>query len=100
MVWKVLAFLFDKFVETAYPSELNHMLFLPLHKKGPKDNPDNYHGISLIHPLGHLFSKIVTACLESDECAARAACQSGFHTFYRVEDNCLILQTAIELAHI
>ena len=76
------------------------MLFLPLHKKGPKDNPDNYCGISLIHPLGRLFSKIVTARLESDERAARAACQSGFHTFYRVEDNCLILQTAIELAHI
>ena len=76
------------------------MLFLPLHKKGPKDNPDNYRGISLIHPLGRLFSKIVTARLESDERTARAACQSGFRTFYRVEDNCLILQTAIELAHI
>ena len=99
-MWKVLAFLFDKFVETAYPSELNHMLFLPLHKKGPKENPDNYHRILLIHPLGHLFSKIVTAHLEIDECAAQAVCQSGFHTFYRVEDNCLILQTAIKLAHI
>ena len=70
MVWKVLAFLFDKFVETAYPSELNHMLFLPLHKKGVKDSPDNYRGISLIHPLGRLFSKIVTACLESNGRAA------------------------------
>ena len=76
------------------------MLFLPLHKKGPKDNLDNYCGISLIHLLGCLFSKIVTACLESDEHTARAVCQSGFRIFYSVEDNCLILQTAIELAHI
>ena len=48
------------------------MLLLPLHKKGDKSDPDNYRGISLIHPLGRLFCKTVTNRLETDPNAKRA----------------------------
>ena len=74
LVWHVLALLFNQFVKDSYPAALNRMLFVPLHKKGPKQDPDNYRGISLIHPIGRLFSKAVTNRLEMDNKATRAAC--------------------------
>ena len=78
-LWHMLALLFNHCVANSYPQRLNQMLLLPLHKKGAKNNPDNYLGISLIHPIGRLFSKVVTNRLESDNHATRAACQLGFH---------------------
>ena len=75
------------------------MLLMPLYKsKGDKTDCNNYRGISLICPLGRLFAKVVLQRLESDPAAVRAICQAGFRSGHKVEDNCLILQTAIELA--
>ena len=97
-LWEVLACLFNHFVTSSYPLRLNSMLLMPLHKKGDVRACDNYRGISLMHPLGRLFSKVVVARLERSPAATRAECQAGFRSRYRLEDNCLILQTAFELA--
>ena len=49
------------------------MLLLLLHtKKGDKSDLDNYIGISIIHPLGHLFCKTITNRLEADPNAMQA----------------------------
>ena len=74
------------------------MLMLPLHKKGDMAACDNYRGISLMHPLGRLFSKIITARLLRDPAARRAEGQAGFKARYRIEDHCLVLGTALERA--
>lgn len=70
--WDVVALLFNAFVDQGYPADLNRMLLLPLHKKGDEAACDNYRGISLMHPLGRLFSKVVTARLLRDPGAVRA----------------------------
>ena len=71
---------------------------MPLHKKGDKASCDNYCGISLIHPLGHLCAKVLEYRLLGDSNATWAISQLGFCTDYHIEDNCVILQTGIELA--
>lgn len=48
------------------------MLFMLLHKKGDVVDCDNDQDISLMYPLGRLFSKVVTN--ERDPCATRAKC--------------------------
>ena len=72
VLWEVVATLFNAFVDTGYPTALNNMLFMPLHKKGDETQCDNYRGIALMHPLGRLFSKVVTARLVADPHATRA----------------------------
>ena len=48
------------------------MLFMPVYKRGDASDPDNYRGISLMHPVARLFSKVLTARLERDPAAVRA----------------------------
>lgn len=91
VLWEVIATLFNAFVDNGYPSALNNMLFMPLHKKGDETQCDNYRGIALMHPLGRLFSKVVTARLGADPHATRAASQAGFRSRYRVDDHCLVV---------
>ena len=71
-LWRVLAVLFNHFVTSGFPSRLSHMLFLPVYKRGDATNPDNYRGISLMHPVARLFSKVLTARLANDPAAVRA----------------------------
>ena len=97
-IWQVLAELFNTFIARGYPPVLNQMLLMPLHKRGDPADCSNYRGISLMHPWGRLFSKVVVCRLEVDPAATRARAQAGFRKFHRVEDNCVILQTALELA--
>ena len=47
------------------PKVVNSMHIIPLHKcKGSKLDPDNYRGISLIHPVGKLLAALVLGKLE------------------------------------
>lgn len=71
-IWEVFAVLFNRFIESGYPAVLNHMLMLPLHKKDDPSDCGNYRGISLMHPWGRLFSKLVVHRLERDPSAVRA----------------------------
>ena len=85
-----LCMLFNHFITHDYPTVLNHMLLMPLHKDDPVDC-SNYQGISLMHPWGCLFSKVIIRCLEADPAVVRTKVQAGFRKHHRVEDNCLIL---------
>ena len=73
-LWETVAVLFNAFINNGYPVKLNDMLMMPLHKKGALEDCDNYRGISLMHPLGRLFSKVVTTRLLHDPAAVRAPC--------------------------
>ena len=88
----LVARVFTFFARAGYPRRLNTLLLMLLYKaKGDRACCDNYRGISLIHPLGRWFSKVVVSRLEADPGAVRARGQAGFRRAYRVEDNCLVL---------
>ena len=42
-----------------FPSQWTEGIIVPLHKKGPEDDPKNYRGITLISCLGKLFSSVI-----------------------------------------
>ena len=71
-LWRILAVLFNRFVTSGFPSRLSHMLFMLVYKWGDASDPDNYRGISLMHPVARLFSKVLTARLERDPAAVHA----------------------------
>ena len=59
-LFEMVAELFTTFAQHGYPKQLNTLLLMPLWKrKGNKADPQNYRGISLIHPLGRWFAKCV-----------------------------------------
>ncbi len=59
-LFELVAELFCTFAQHGYPSKLNTLLLLPLWKrKGSPGEPANHRGISLIHPLGRWFAKVV-----------------------------------------
>ena len=91
VIWGVFAELFNTFIARGYPAVLNRMLLMPLHKRDDPADCSNYRGISLMHPCGRLFSKVVVRRLEADPAATRARALAGFHKFHRMEDNCVIL---------
>ena len=60
-----LALLCEACLSHGIPKAVNSMLIMPLYKrKGSKLDPDNYRGISLIHPLGKLLAALVLEKLE------------------------------------
>ena len=85
--------MFTRFARSGYPRVLSTLLLLPLYKqRGDRALCTNYRGISLIHPLGRLFSKCFEARLVADPGSTRARGQAGFRRGYRTEDNLTILQ--------
>ena len=52
--------LFDKGV---FPEEWSKVIIIPLHKKGDKNNPDNYRGILLLSILSKVFTHIINSRL-------------------------------------
>ena len=85
--------MFTLFSRTGYPCVLTTLLLMPLFKqRGERDLCTNYRGISLLHPLGRLFSKCVEARLLADQGCIRARGQAGFRRGYRTEDNLMVLQ--------
>ena len=92
-LYELLAAMFTCFARSGYPRVLNTLLLMPLFKsRGARDLCTNYRGISLIHPIGRLFSKCFEARLLADPGSTRARGQAGFRQGYRTEDNLSILQ--------
>ena len=71
--------MFTRFARLGYPRVLSTLLLLPLYKQwGDHDLCTNSRGISLIHPLGRLFSKCFEARLVADPGSTRARGQAVF----------------------
>ena len=41
------------------PSDYKFSQIIPLHKKGSKNNPENYRGITLLSVIGKLFTRVL-----------------------------------------
>ena len=64
-LYDALALLCEEFLNRGVPKVVNSMLIMPLYKcKGSKLDPDNYRGISLIHPVEKLLAALVLGNLE------------------------------------
>ena len=64
-LYNALALLCEEILSCGVPKAVNLMLIMPLYKcKGSKLDPDNYRGISLIHPVGKLLAALVLGKLE------------------------------------
>ena len=64
-LYDALALMCGEFLSCGVPKAVNSMLIIPLYKrKGSKHDPDNYRGISLIHPVGKLLAALVFGKLE------------------------------------
>lgn len=62
---EALAVLVQYCLRSGLPAKLNAMLFMPLYKqRGNLSDPDNYRGISLIHPLGKVCAMVLLRKLE------------------------------------
>ena len=46
------------------PEEWRTAIFIPIHKKGDRNNPDNYRGNSLLNTGYKIYSKIIAKRLE------------------------------------
>ena len=59
-LYDALALLCEESLSCGVPKAVNSMLVVPLYKyRGSKLDPDNYRGISLIHPVGKLLAALV-----------------------------------------
>ena len=56
-----LNILFNNILQTGlFPPEWSETVITPVHKKGPKDDPNNYRAISLINSISKVFIKVLT----------------------------------------
>ena len=72
----------------------------PIYKnKGPKSDPDNYRGISLISCLGKLFSALInerlTKYIDTNNIIGEE--QAGFRSGYSTHDHIFVLHSIIDL---
>jgi len=98
--YAALAHLFNAALLLGPPATWNHLTITSLHKKGSKQDPKNYRGISIMPILPKLYATIIRTRLEAtaDELQLQAPTQAGFKKDSRTEDNLLLLMTAIEQA--
>ena len=76
-LYDTLDLLCKEFLSHGVPKAVNSMLIMPLYKhKDSKLDPDNYRGISLIHPVGKLLATLALGKLEQHalEHSCSAAC--------------------------
>ncbi|KAL5271838.1 hypothetical protein ACHWQZ_G000142 [Mnemiopsis leidyi] len=72
----------------------NNSITTPLHKKGDRQNPDNYRAITIGSCLGKLFSSLLTEFRE--EACPDKPNQLGFRKGAQCSDHILALNTVIE----
>ena len=81
-----------------YPSEWKKGYLNPIYKAGPRSDPSNYRGISIMSCLGKLFNCILNNRL--NECLSETnvidESQIGFQKKARTSDHMLVLRTLTE----
>jgi hypothetical protein len=90
--------LFNRIFQSGeFPEQWTTTLLIPIHIKGPKDDPDDFRGISLIDVLSKLYIYIVNKRLTfyCNILNKITEAQSGFRAEYSTIDNAFILNALI-----
>ena len=68
--------------EGTYPDILKFAPIIPVYKKGDKEKCSNYHPISLLSPINHVFGKLIYTQLRNylTKKDLLTSCQYGFRT--------------------
>ena len=74
-------------------------IIMPLHKDGPRANPDNYRGITLLSCLGKVFTALLNKRLKAyiDTQGGLSEAQAGFRDGYSTIDHIFSLHMLIKL---
>lgn len=66
LIYLPLTKLFNCCIEAGvFPEVLKTALVIPVHKRGPNDNPDNFRPISLLPIIGKIFEKLLKGQIEA-----------------------------------
>ena len=86
------------FTSGEFPLAWSRSVIFPLHKKGNKNDANNYRGISLMDIIGKLFTFILNCRLKKfvDLYDKIPECQAGFRSGYCTADNVFTLQALIQ----
>ena len=81
-----------------YPSEWCMGLIKPIHKRGEKNDPNNYRGITLLNVMGKIFSAVIKERLHywAELNGLLNESQFGFRPGHKTADPIFILHTAIQ----
>ena len=94
----ILCNLFNKIFETGiFPQEWSEGCIIPLHKKGPLNDVENYRGITLLSALGKLFTRMLNNRLSdwSDRYFVLIEAQAGFRANMSTIDDVFVLHGLI-----
>ena len=94
----ILCNLFNKIFETGiFPQEWSEGYIIPLHKKGPLNDVENYRGITLLSALGKLFTRMLSNRLSdwSDRYFVLIEAQAGFRANMSTIDDVFVLHGLI-----
>ena len=95
----LLTRLFNAILDTGiYPSAWAEAMICPIYKKGSKDDPSNYRGISLLNVISKIFPKALNSRLSSwaEECKVHHEEQAGFRHGYSTVDQIFVLQSMVQ----
>lgn len=95
---KYIHTLFNKLFETGYfPDKWSDGFIVPIYKKGDKNEPANYRGITLLSTIGKLFTRILNNRLNdwAEEYHVYIEAQAGFRKNMGTTDNIFILNSLI-----
>ena len=80
------------------PSSVNLALVTPCHKRGSKDDPNNFRPIAVTHPLMRLYAGLLNTRLiqYTEEHSLRAPSQAGFRPGHSVIHQIFSLQHMVD----
>ena len=81
-----------------YPSNWTDSIILPLYKKGDRNDPGNYRGISLCDISSKVYSSIINKRIQSwvDEHNITGEIQAGFKSGYSTIDHAFTLMACVQ----
>ena len=91
--------LFNRILQTGqFPADWCISIITPIHKKGSKDDPNNFRAISLINSLSKNFMKVLSKRLTkwAENNSVIDESQAGFRHGYSTIDNIFNLQAVIQ----
>jgi hypothetical protein len=95
----ILVELFNNICETGvFPAQWTEGVIVPIHKKGNRNDPGNYRGITLLNITGKIFTTVLNSRLKTwaEETNAIDECQAGFRNGYSTTDKNFVLQSIVQ----